>query len=80
MLIEFTSHGLNVKLLRTRRIKEKPVIVLEEKDVTPEKLLETARKLLFDEDKKAEMSKNLTSHAVLDASERIYSEILNAVR
>ena len=55
-------------------------IVLEEKDVTPEKLLETARGLLADEEKRSEMSRNLTAHAVLDASERIYYEIINAVR
>ncbi len=55
-------------------------VVIEEKDITPEDLLEKARELLFDEERKKEMSKNLISHAVLDASERIYAEIIKVIR
>lgn len=55
-------------------------IVFEEKDVTPKLLFDTARKLLFDKEKRKEMSKKLTDSAVLDATERIYSEILDIIR
>jgi len=55
-------------------------IVIEEKDVTPLLLFDTASSLLRDAEKRAEMSKKLVENAVLDASERIYTEIMNVVR
>ncbi len=54
--------------------------VIEEKDVTPQKLLETVRELLSDRALREEMSKKLINHAVLDASERIYSEMIKIAK
>ena len=55
-------------------------IVFEEKDVTPRVLLDTAKELLADKKKRDEMSSSLIENAVLDASERIYSEIMNVIK
>ncbi len=54
-------------------------IVIEEKDVTPELLYENARKLLWDEKKRAEMSENLIKNAILDGAERIYEEMMRII-
>ncbi len=51
-------------------------VVIEEKDATPEVMYSTARKLLENEPKRAEMSAKLTENAVLDSAERIYAEIM----
>ena len=55
-------------------------IVFEEKDATPRTLLKAAKELLSDKKKRDEMSASLIQNAVLDASERIYSEIMNVIR
>ncbi len=55
-------------------------IVFEEKDATPRILFDAARELLLDKKKRDEMSSSLIRNAVLDASEKIYSEIMNVIR
>lgn len=55
-------------------------IVIEEKSATPRVLFDTARKLLSDEGKREEMSKKLIANSVLDASERIYAEMMNIIK
>ena len=55
-------------------------IVVEEKDATAEFLYKKATELLGNPAKRKEMSKALTDNAVLDASERIYSEICAMIK
>jgi len=55
-------------------------VVIEEKDVTPQILYEKIRELLNDSERRAEMSSRLNANAVLDASERIYSELMNIIK
>ena len=55
-------------------------IVFEEKDVTPSILLDAAKELLSDAEKRSVMSSALVENAVLDASEKIYSEIMNVIK
>ncbi len=54
--------------------------VIEEKDVTAELLLKNVRELLEDKQLREEMSKKLINNAVLDASERIYAEMLKVIK
>ncbi|MBQ5777612.1 MAG: UDP-N-acetylglucosamine--N-acetylmuramyl-(pentapeptide) pyrophosphoryl-undecaprenol N-acetylglucosamine transferase [Oscillospiraceae bacterium] len=54
--------------------------VIAEEDVTPERLLKEVRELLSDKDLRESMSKKLISSAVLDASERIYSEMIKIAK
>ena len=55
-------------------------IVIEEKDAEASLLYEKARELLGDSGKRKEMSKALVDNAVLDACERIYSEICAIIK
>ncbi len=55
-------------------------IVIEEKDATADLLYEKATELLNDPEKRKEMARALTDNAVLDASERIYSEICAMIK
>lgn len=55
-------------------------VVIEECRVTPRLLFDTVRELLADKEKREEMSKRLIGNAVLDASERIYSEMMNLIK
>ena len=55
-------------------------IVIEEKDAEASLLYEKARELLGDSGKRKEMSKALVDNAVLDACERIYSEICAMIK
>ena len=52
-------------------------VVIEEKDVTAELLYKTAKELLEDAKKRAEMSENLLGNAILDGAERIYAEMMS---
>lgn len=52
-------------------------VVIEEKDVTAELLYKTAKELLEDAKKRAEMSENLLRNAILDGAERIYAEMMS---
>lgn len=54
--------------------------VIAEEDVTPERLLKEVRELLSDKEMREDMSKKLISSAVLDASERIYSEMIKIAK
>lgn len=49
--------------------------IIEEKDLTPQLLMETADKMLEDPEKLKEYSRNVRSTAIIDANERIYSVI-----
>lgn len=55
-------------------------VVIEEKDLTSEKLFETVEELLFDNDRLSEMSRAARSLAVLDTDERIYKIIKELVK
>ncbi|MBR5543624.1 MAG: UDP-N-acetylglucosamine--N-acetylmuramyl-(pentapeptide) pyrophosphoryl-undecaprenol N-acetylglucosamine transferase [Oscillospiraceae bacterium] len=55
-------------------------IVVKESNATPEILLETAKELLVDGEKRAAMSGRLVENATLDATERIYEEIVALVK
>lgn len=50
-------------------------VLIEEKDLTPEKLWEEVEKLLFHPEKLREMSKRAESQAVRGAADRIWTEI-----
>ncbi len=52
-------------------------VVIEEKNVTPKLLYDTAKELLGNEKKRAEMSENLIKNAILDGTERIYDEMMS---
>lgn len=51
-------------------------VVIEEKEVTPKLLYDTAKALLNDAEKRAGMSENLLGNAILDGTERIYEEMM----
>ena len=53
--------------------------VLLENETTPEKLLEMTERLLDDDEKRAEMGRAAAKLAQLDAGEKIYQQILEAV-
>ncbi len=55
-------------------------VVVEEKDASCELLLEKAKELLFDKEKRQKMSAALIDSAILDATEKIYTEIMNICR
>lgn len=55
-------------------------IVMLEAESSGEALYVRAKSLLEDSEKRAEMSKNLQNIAVLDASDRIYNEVIGLVR
>lgn len=51
--------------------------IIEEKDLTGEKLIKTVEGLLYDSAKLSQMAKNAENNAIIDANERIYSVIMN---
>lgn len=55
-------------------------VVIEEKCVTAKRLYDEAKRLLDDEEARRKMSENLIRFAVLDASERIYNEMIKLIR
>ncbi len=55
-------------------------MVIEENRVTPRLLFDMARELLANREKREEMSKCLTANSVLDATERIYDEIMKLIK
>lgn len=60
--------------------KNGAAVVIEEKDVTPEKLRQVVDELLFDKQKLQKMSESALQLAVLDANERIYKVIMRHVK
>lgn len=54
-------------------------VVIEEKNVTPKLLYDTAKELLSDAEERAKMSENLLKNAILDGAERIYDEMMRVV-
>ncbi len=64
-------------------VKENAAVMIEEKDLTPEKLTEEIDKLASDPIRLAEYSENAKRMAISDASKRIYSiiiEVLSAAK
>ena len=55
-------------------------VVIEEKDTTAQLLYDEAKRLLCDEAARKQMSERLIESAVLDASERIYDEMMHLIR
>ncbi len=51
--------------------------VIEEKDLTGEKLISTVESLINDKDKLSFMGSNARSNAILDATKRIYDQVMN---
>lgn len=56
-------------------VKENAAVVIEEKDLTAEKLTEEIDKLLTDKEKLASFAQNAKKMAICDANERIYKVI-----
>lgn len=54
-------------------------ILIEEKDLTGDKLIETVKSLIDDKEKLLQMSENAKKTAVFDANERIYEVIVNLI-
>lgn len=54
-------------------------ILIEEKDLTGDKLIETVKSLIDDEEKLLQMSENAKKTAVFDANERICEVIVNLI-
>ncbi len=55
-------------------------VLIEEKDLTPEKLTETVNGLLSDRERLAQISANAKKMAVTDATERIYKTVCEIVK
>ncbi|MBQ2840192.1 MAG: UDP-N-acetylglucosamine--N-acetylmuramyl-(pentapeptide) pyrophosphoryl-undecaprenol N-acetylglucosamine transferase [Oscillospiraceae bacterium] len=55
-------------------------LVIEEKDVTAKLLYDTVISLIDDEEKRRSMSENLIKNSNLDATERIYSEMMKVIK
>ncbi len=60
-------------------VKNNAAVMIEEKDLTPEKLTEEIDRLASDPARLAEYSANATKMAVSDASKRIYSVIIEVL-
>ena len=60
-------------------VKENAAVMIEEKDLTPEKLTEEIDKLASDPERLKEYSQNALKMAVSDASQRIYSIIIEVI-
>ncbi len=54
-------------------------LIIEEKDLTPEKLTETVNSLLADREKLSQLGKNARDMAVIDATERIYNTLCGLI-
>lgn len=61
-------------------VNNNAALILEEKDLTPEKLTEMVNDLLANKEKIAAMSKNAKEMAVLDATDRIYNTLCEIVK
>ena len=55
-------------------------VLIEEKDLSGEKLWQTVKDLLADPERVAQIGRNAREMAVLDANERIYQIICRIVR
>ncbi|MGN0470367.1 MAG: undecaprenyldiphospho-muramoylpentapeptide beta-N-acetylglucosaminyltransferase [Acutalibacteraceae bacterium] len=60
-------------------VEKNAAVMIEEKDLTPEKLTEEIDKLASDPDRLREYSENAQKMAVSDASKRIYSVIVETI-
>lgn len=60
-------------------VEKNAAVMIEEKDLTPEKLTEEIDKLASDPDRLREYSENAKKMAVSDASKRIYSVIVETI-
>ena len=60
-------------------VEKNAAVMIEEKDLTPEKLTEEIDKLASDPDRLREYSENAKNMAVSDASKRIYSVIIETI-
>jgi UDP-N-acetylglucosamine--N-acetylmuramyl-(pentapeptide) pyrophosphoryl-undecaprenol N-acetylglucosamine transferase len=54
-------------------------LIIEEKDLTPDKLTETVNSLLADREKLSQLGKNARDMAVIDATERIYNTLCGLI-
>ncbi len=54
-------------------------LIIEEKDLTSEKLTETVNSLLADRERLAEIGRNARKMAVMDATDRIYNTLCELV-
>ncbi len=61
-------------------VNNNAAMIIEEKDLTPEKLTQTVNELLADRDKLAQTGKNAREMAVIDSTERIYRTICEIVK
>ena len=60
-------------------VSHNAAVMIEEKDLTPEKLTEEIDKLASDPKRLAEYSENARKMAIADASKRIYSVIIEVL-
>lgn len=60
-------------------VNNNAAMIIEEKDLTPEKLTETVNELLKDRERLAQIGKNAANMALLDATERIYNTLCEIV-
>ena len=61
-------------------VNNNAAMIIEEKDLTPEKLTQTVNELLADRDKLTQTGKNAREMAVIDSTERIYRTICEIVK
>lgn len=61
-------------------VNKKAAVIIEEKDLTPDKLTEVVNSLLHDKKKIAEISKNVKEMAILNSTDLIVENILKLVK
>jgi UDP-N-acetylglucosamine--N-acetylmuramyl-(pentapeptide) pyrophosphoryl-undecaprenol N-acetylglucosamine transferase len=61
-------------------VNNNAALIIEEKDLTPEKLTETVNSLLADRERLAEIGRNARAMAVIDATDRIYNTLCELVK
>jgi len=78
--IPLPSSASQHQLLNARAYAEKNACILvEEKDLTPQKFVEIVSDLLNDQNKMKELSRNIRKIAVLDGADKVSSVILDTV-
>lgn len=60
-------------------VNNNAALIIEEKDLTPEKLTETVNELLSDKDRLTQIGKNAAATAVRNATERIYDALSKTI-
>ena len=55
-------------------------MIIEEKNLTGDKLIETVNQICVDKDEMRQMGRNAAKFALIDANERIYDAVMELVK